>query len=123
MGTKKPASYESPIARIFEKFTRQKDVSLVYGEPIEFKNKKVLPVAKIHYIVGGGGGYSGETENSSVAQGEGGGGHFSIKPLGGYEIDSEKVKFRPIIDYKFTLTVVAVFTLGLTLLSKKNYLK
>ena len=61
MGTKKSSIYQSPIARIFEKFSRQQDVSLIYGEPINFENKKVLPVAKINYIVGGGGGYSGET--------------------------------------------------------------
>ena len=119
MGTKKPSSYQSPIARIFDKFSRQQDVSLIYGEPINFENKKVLPVAKVNYIVGGGGGYSGETGGSSVAQGEGGGGHISVKPLGVYEIDAEKVKFRPIIDFKFTLTLVAVFTLGLVWLLKK----
>jgi uncharacterized spore protein YtfJ len=120
MGTEKPANYQSPIARIFEKFTRQQDVSLVYGEPIEFKNKKVLTVAKVNYIVGGGGGYSEETGNSLVAQGEGGGGHISIRPLGVYEIDAKKVKFKPIIDFKFTLTLFALLTLGLTLLSKKT---
>jgi uncharacterized spore protein YtfJ len=120
MGTDKTAKYQSPITMIFEKFTRQKDVSLIYGEPIEFENKKILPVAKVNYIVGGGGGYSGETGNSAVAQGEGGGGHISIRPLGVYEIDSKKVKFRPIIDLKFTLSLFAVFTLGLIWLLKKG---
>lgn len=120
METGKAATYQSPIARIFDKFSRQQDVSLIYGEPISFKNKKVLPVAKINYIVGGGGGYSEESGNSSAGQGEGGGGHISVKPLGVYEIDSEKVKFRPIIDFKFTLTLVAVFTLGLVWLLKKT---
>lgn len=119
MGIKKSSNYLSPIARIFEKFSLQQDVSLIYGEPIHFENKKVLPVAKINYIVGGGGGYSGETGNPLVAQGEGGGGHISVRPLGVYEIDAEKVKFRPIIDFKFTLALVAVFTLGLVWLLKK----
>ena len=120
MGTEKPSIYQSPITRIFEKFTRQQDVSLIYGDPINFKNKKVLPVAKVNYIVGGGGGYSGETGNTTVSQGEGGGGHISIKPLGVYEIDSEKVKFRPIIDFKFTLTLFTFFTLSLIWLLKKT---
>lgn len=119
MVAKKSSNYLSPIARIFEKFSGQQDVSLIYGEPIDFENKKVLPVAKINYIVGGGGGYSGEPGNSSVNQGEGGGGHISVRPLGVYEIDAKKVRFRPIIDYKFTLTLVAVFTLGLVWLLKK----
>ncbi len=120
MGTKKSSNYLSPIARIFDKFSRQQDVSLIYGESIKFENKKVLPVAKINYIVGGGGGYSGETGESLAGQGEGGGGHISIRPLGVYEIDAVKVKFRPIIDFKFTLALVAVFTLGLVWLLKKT---
>ncbi|NYF25360.1 spore germination protein GerW family protein [Sporosarcina sp. JAI121] len=91
---------------------------MVYGETIEYENKKVLPVAKVNYIVGGGGGFSGETGNSSAAQGEGGGGHISIRPLGVYEINAKKVKFRPIIDFKFALTLFAFLTLSLTLLSK-----
>lgn len=119
MGTKKTSSYLSPIARIFDKFSRQQDVSLIYGDPISFENKKVLPVAKINYIVGGGGGYSGETGNSLVAQGEGGGGYITVRPLGVYEIDEEKVGFRPIIDVKFTLALIAVFTLGLVWLLKR----
>ena len=88
METEKTTYYQSPVARIFEKFSRQKDVTLVYGEPIELNNKKVIPVAKINYIVGGGGGYSGETANSSMGQGEGGGGYISVTPLGVYEINS-----------------------------------
>jgi uncharacterized spore protein YtfJ len=76
--------YRSPIGVIFDKFAKYKDVSLVYGESIELENKKVLPVAKVDYYVGGGGGYSGESENSPVAQGEGGGGYISVKHLGVY---------------------------------------
>ena len=94
MNSTKPV-YRSPIGVIFDKFAKYKDVSLVYGEPIELENKKVLPVAKVDYYVGGGGGYSGESENSPVAQGEGGGGYISVKPLGVYEITSDKVKFKP----------------------------
>lgn len=119
MDAEKSAVYQSPIGRIFEKFRQQREVSLVFGEPIEFKNKKVLPVAKVNYIVGGGGGNTGETGNTSSSQGEGGGGHISIRPLGVYEIDAEKVKFIPIIDFKFTLTLFSVFTLGLIWLLKK----
>lgn len=119
MDAEKSAVYQSPIGRIFEKFRQQRDVSLVYGEPIEVKNKKILPVAKINYIVGGGGGYSGETGSSTVAQGEGGGGHISVRPLGVYEIDAEKVEFRPIINFNYTLTLVAIFTLGLVWILKK----
>ena len=111
--------YRSPIGSIFDKFGAQKDVSLVYGEPIELENKRVLPVAKLNYYVGGGGGYSGESNNSPVTQGEGGGGYISVKPLGVYEITSDQVKFKPIIDLKFMVTAFTIFTLGLAWLMKK----
>ena len=110
------AIYHSPIRLIFNKFAGKKDVSLVYGEPIELENKKVLPVAKLNYYIGGGGGYSGESE--TVAQGEGGGGYISVKPLGVYEITTESVKFKPVIDLKFILSILTVLTLGLAFLMK-----
>jgi uncharacterized spore protein YtfJ len=110
--------YRSPIGVIFDKFAKYKDVSLVYGEPIELENKKILPVAKVNYYVGGGGGYSGGSDNTPVAQGEGGGGYISVKPLGVYEITSDKVKFKPAIDLKFILMMITVCTFGLAILLK-----
>jgi uncharacterized spore protein YtfJ len=115
--------YRSPIGMIFDKFAKYKDVSLVYGESIELENKKVLPVAKVDYYVGGGGGYSGESENSPVAQGEGGGGYISVKPLGVYEITSDKVRFKPAIELKFILTIITVLTFGLAILIKNPFEK
>lgn len=111
--------YRSPIGLMFDKFSKRKDVSLVYGDPIELENKKVLPVAKVDYYVGGGGGYSGESENSPVAQGEGGGGYISVKPLGVYEITADQVTFKPAFDLKFMLTIFTVLTLGLAFFMKK----
>lgn len=113
-------AYKSPIKVIFEKFSRHKDVSLVYGEPIDLANKRVLPVAKVSYIVGGGGGYSGESETSTVGQGEGGGGHIVIKPVGVYEITPEKVKFKPVIEFQFVVLLLTICTLGLLLLLRKQ---
>jgi uncharacterized spore protein YtfJ len=115
--------YRSPIGVIFDKFAKYKDVSLVYGESIELENKKVLPVAKVDYYVGGGGGYSGESENSPIAQGEGGGGYISVKPLGVYEITSDKVRFKPAIELKFILTIITVLTFGLAILIKNPFKK
>ena len=112
--------YRSPIGSIFDKFAGQKEVSLVYGEPIELENKRVLPVAKLNYYVGGGGGYSGESDKSPVSQGEGGGGYISVKPLGVYEITSDRVAFKPVIDLKFIVTVLTILTLGLGWLMKKS---
>ncbi|MFJ7935886.1 spore germination protein GerW family protein [Sporosarcina sp. NPDC096371] len=112
--------YKSPIKSIFEKFSRHKDVSLVYGEPIGLKNLRVLPVAQVSYAVGGGGGYSGKSENSPEGQGEGGGGHFVIKPVGVYEITPERVRFKPVIEFRFVVLLLSVCTMGLICLLRKQ---
>lgn len=112
--------YKSPIKVIFEKFSIQKDVSLVYGEPIKLDSKRVLPVAKVSYAVGGGGGYSGESGNTSAGQGEGGGGHIVIKPVGVYEITSEKVTFKPVIEFRWFVLLVSVCTFGVIWLLKNS---
>ncbi|WP_144510750.1 spore germination protein GerW family protein [Bacillus sp. FJAT-22090] len=111
--------YRSPIRSIFEKFSRTKDASLVYGDPIELVGKQVLPVAKVNYYVGGGGGFAETSETESASQGEGGGGHFSVKPVGVFEITPEKVTFKPIINIHFLLTIISVVILGLGFLLKR----
>lgn len=112
--------YHSPIRSIFDKFSRHKDASFIYGEPIDFESKKVLPVAKVHYYVGGGGGYSDMSKKESSAQGEGGGGYFSIKPVGVFEITNEKVKFKPIINVHLILTIFSIVILGFGFLFKRS---
>lgn len=124
--TKKPEvkypSFQSPVRSIFEKFSREKDVSLVYGEPIVMENKQVLPVAKVNYYVGGGsGGQLDEVQAVSIGQGEGSGGVFSIKPIGIYEITDKKVIFKPILPINLILTLVAIMSFGLALLIKKKH--
>ena len=102
---------ETPVKTIFNKFANQKDVSFIYGEPIELGLQKVVPVAKVKYAVGGGGDGSG---------GEGGGGAFTIKPIGVYVITPDQVKFESTLDVKklTALTVVVGGVLGLWALSK-----
>ena len=113
-------AYNSPIKLIFDKFSQHKDVSLVYGKPIELEDKRVLPVAKVSYSVGGGGGYSGESDKSPATQGEGGGGCIAIKPVGVYEITNERVKFKPVIDFYLVLVLASICTCGVILLFVKG---
>lgn len=104
---------ETPVKTIFKKFANQKDVSLVYGEPIEHGLQKIVPVAKVLYAVGGGGDGSG---------GEGGGGTFRVKPVGVYVITPDQVKFKSTLDVKkiTALTVVIGGLLGLLAVLKRK---
>ncbi|PID00316.1 MULTISPECIES: hypothetical protein [unclassified Sporosarcina] len=97
---------ETPINTIFNKFANQKDVTFIYGEPIELGLQKVVPVAKVKYAVGGGG--------------DGSGGAFTIKPIGVYVITPDQVRFESTLDRKklTALTVVVGGVLGLWALCK-----
>lgn len=94
---------ETPVKTIFKKFANQKDVSLVYGEPVEHGLQKIVPVAKVSYAVGGGGDGNG---------GEGGGGSFRVKPVGVYVITPDQVKFTSTLDVK-KITALTILIGGL----------
>ncbi len=107
--------YQSPVRPIFDKFARHKDVTLIYGEPVSYENRCIIPVAKMSYSFGAGGGGGANTEKNESGQGEGSGGYISVKPLGVYEMGADRVRFKPVIDVKFILTAVSVLTAVVTL--------
>lgn len=108
------------VERFFTHFLKQKDVSTVFGETIDAGNKQIIPIARVRYMGGGGGGFSSEKENLPLDRGGGGGGCLSVKPLGIYEINGEKAKFKPAFDLNFFILLFTVFTLGLALIFKKT---
>jgi len=111
----------SPIKTIFDKFAKQKDVELIYGEPITHGEQCILPVAEVSYSFGVGSGK--ETNEEDVLEhGEGGGGHISVKPLGVYKMNKagSRVRFIPTFDVKFFLKIFTVLTLGTTFLLRKK---
>lgn len=115
----------SPIKTIFDKFAKQRDVELVYGEPITHGKQCIVPVAEISYSFGVGSGKesSEETDEETILeQGEGGGGHISVKPVGVYKMNDSgsRVRFVPTFDVKFFLKFFSVFTLGMTFLLRKK---
>ncbi|GEL07776.1 GerW family sporulation protein [Salisediminibacterium halotolerans] len=96
---------------IFDKFASARDVSFVYGDPITLEHKTILPVAKVKYSVGAGSGYEqGEDGENDESRGEGGGGQFSIKPVGVYDITSEKTTYKPVVPVGLVLFVPIAVT-------------
>ena len=97
----------SPVLPIFEKFSTARDVSLIYGDPIEMHGRTIIPVAKVRYSVGAGAGsgYEYEDEDSESpgfeevegGQGEGAGGSVSVTPVGIYDVTAERTVYRPIV--------------------------
>ncbi|MCM3758336.1 hypothetical protein M3197_12775 [Sporosarcina aquimarina] len=98
---------ETPIKAVFKKFGVQRDVSLIYGEPVEVGLNKVIPVAKLKYAIGGGG--------------EGAGGSFSVKPVGVFEITPDHVTFKTTNSYRKAATIGLIVTgiIGILISRKK----
>ena len=57
----------SPVLPIFEKFSTARDVSLVYGDPVEMQGRTIITVAKVKYRVGAGAGAGFEHEGKDPA--------------------------------------------------------
>ncbi|ANU16268.1 hypothetical protein BBI11_04010 [Planococcus maritimus] len=121
----------SPVRPIFEKFSTARDVSLVYGDPIEMQGKTIIPVARLRYSVGAGagGGYgpvSGEEghsnpEEAAGGHGEGAGGSFSVKPLGVYEVTEDKTVYRPLVPIELIVLLPLMMTgLGFLMAASQN---
>lgn len=93
---------ETPVKTLFSKFAKNRDVTLVFGDPIEVGLTKVVPVAKLKYGFGGGGDNAGNN---------GGGGGFTVNPVGVYEITPERVRFKSTRDRKQIFGVMLLFGL------------
>ena len=82
----------------------------VFGDPVRENERTVIPVARVTYRFGFGGG-SGPPENSGepVPGGGGGGGMLNARPVGFIETSSSGSRFVPVIDWSQILTVTLGF--------------
>ncbi|MGI2328194.1 spore germination protein GerW family protein [Planococcus sp. YIM B11945] len=119
----------SPVLPIFEKFSTARDVSLVYGDPVEMQGRTIIPVAKVKYRVGAGAGAGFEHEDKDPASssfkevegghGEGAGGTFQVKPVGIYDVTAEKIFYRPIVPIELIVLLPLMVT-GLAFLMARS---
>jgi uncharacterized spore protein YtfJ len=89
-------------------------VKNVYGEPVSRGDRTIIPVARVSYAFGGGGGTRG---SEGKPEGGGGGGHMSAAPAGVVEITPAGTRFIPFTDLTklaaiAALSLVAGFVLG-----------
>jgi uncharacterized spore protein YtfJ len=102
-------SNPAPFGPVTELLERNLNIRHVYGEPVHHGDKTVIPVARVAYGFGAGGGRKPgsrrdrppqETPSSDdyrgEAQGGGGGGFVYMTPIGVFEITSSGTRFvRP----------------------------
>jgi len=90
-------------------------VRTIYGEPISAEGRTIIPVARVAYGFGGGGGQSGKhtVESRDVkGEGEGGGGGVLAVPVGVVEITPEQTRFLRFDDWR-PLAAAAIIGFGL----------
>jgi uncharacterized spore protein YtfJ len=85
------------LQKIGDSLSTSANVKSVYGEPIHMEGKTVVPIAKVAYGFGAGGGTNrGKSgESSPDAEGGGGGGGVRAFPAGALEITANHTRFIP----------------------------
>ena len=114
-------SVTTPFGPIAEVFERNLSIRHVYAEPVHHGETTIIPVAKVAYGFGAGGGRrpalgSAEVASSSAgaagtdAQGSGGGGGARLTPIGALEIGPRGTRF---VRYDELPRLAGAFALGL----------
>src|SRR6266404_4205739 len=114
----------SSLKTVAEQLQSSASVKAVFGEPIYANEKVIIPVARIAYGFGGGGGTKksdpteGQSEpgtHSDRSEGGGGGGGITVIPVGVVEISGGKTRF--IRFRKSGLKILGSFLAGFTFAS------
>jgi uncharacterized spore protein YtfJ len=107
------------LEKVGESLGSTANVKSVFGEPIHAEGKTVIPVAKVAYGFGAGGGHKPGKPEAGVDEGpEGGGGGGGVRafPAGALEITQAGTRFVPFRDLRWVAGVFAAGTvLGLLL--------
>ncbi len=103
------------LERIGESLGSTANVKSVFGEPIHAEGKTVVPVAKVAYGFGVGGGHKHGSREDGAAEGpEGGGGGGGVRafPAGALEITQSATRFVPYSDFRW---MAGAFAAGMLL--------
>jgi uncharacterized spore protein YtfJ len=101
-------SLQNILQSIMDRLQGTGGVKMVYGEPIETKEKTIVPVAKVAYGFGAGN----KKAESKESTGGGGGGGIAIKPKGVLEITKDETRF---ISFDETRNLMVILMIGLLL--------
>lgn len=98
---KKDLDIHDLLKEVSENIEKTANVKTVFGDPIRFEHRTIIPVATVSVTGGGGGGFGEEGKaKGKHPHGIGGGGglHVESKPVGYIEITDNEAKFVPTPD-------------------------
>ena len=84
------------VERLAEMLGAKAHVQAVFGEPVAKGDVTVVPVARVRWGFGAGGGRS-EAAETGPASGSGGAGGVTAEPVGYLEIGPDGTEFKPIV--------------------------
>ena len=93
-----------------------RSVRNVYGDPVVVGGRTVIPIARVSYGFGAGGGVNEGEKAKSDRGGSGGGAGMSARPAGALEITEAGTRFIPFVDparLGIVLTVGLLIGLGI----------
>ena len=107
MDLEKPSSADRFIGTMAEKLGAVARAATVFGDPVERDGITVIPVAKVRWGFGGGGGQrKDEGSAGKLEDGAGGGGGAQVTPVGFIEIKNKEANFRRIRTVSLSWIVV-----------------
>ncbi len=100
------------LSTLVDHFATTAKVQNVFGDPIEAHGKTVIPVARVSYRLGAGGGEGGETPSDPSApkrggDGSGGGGIVQAVPVGVLDVTEAGARFVRFFDPQMAMGLVA----------------
>jgi uncharacterized spore protein YtfJ len=97
------------LSTLVDRFAVTAKVQNVFGEPIEAHGKTIIPVARVSYRLGAGGGSGEKAPDSAGARGGGGGagGVVQAVPAGVVEITEAGARFVRFFDPQMAAGLVA----------------
>lgn len=103
-----------------EKLSITATVTTVFGEPLEAYGKTLIPVARVGYGLGGGYGMEkiqDQERRINRPAGVSGGGGITVRPLGVYEINSQRTRFIPLHHRRNSLVAALAAAAAVTVLA------
>jgi uncharacterized spore protein YtfJ len=88
----------------------------VYGDPVSLGGRTVIPIARVSYGFGAGGGLGGRAEAPAERRGSGGGAGMSARPVGALEITETGTRFIPFMSpARLSVALIVGFLMGLAI--------
>ena len=109
------SSVEHTVNEFFATFERAQNgasIANVYGEPIPYDDKVIIPIASVSQFFGMGGGVGVDQQpagSHDEGLGGGGGGHVKARPVAMAEIGPDGMDIHPIIDENRALLASLAF--------------